>query len=152
MENKEAFMELAYTEALKAKAEDEVPVGAILVYQGEVIAKGYNQRNKQQQSIAHAEIMTIQEACQKMGSWRLEECDLYVTLEPCPMCAGAIIQSRIKNVYFGAKDPKGGCFGSVLNMMDVQGFNHYPHVESGILEEKCSLILSEFFKEKRKNK
>ncbi len=148
----EKFMEQAYLEALLAEEKDEVPVGAVIVYDGEVIAKAHNLRNQSQQAIAHAEMLAIEKACKKIGSWRLEECELYVTLEPCPMCAGAIIQSRIKKVFFGAYDPKGGCFGSVMNLNDVSGFNHYPEVVGGIEEEKCSKLLSDFFRKKRESK
>ena len=103
-------------------------------------------------STAHAEILAIEKACKKLGSWRLEDCDLYVTLEPCPMCSGAIIQSRIRNVIFGAYDPKGGCMGSNMNINDVRGFNHYPDIEGGILQDECSRLLKDFFKAKRKKK
>ncbi|MFV0380065.1 MAG: tRNA adenosine(34) deaminase TadA [Anaerorhabdus sp.] len=144
------FMRLAYKEALKARDKDEVPVGAVIVFNNKVIAKAYNLRNKKQQSIAHAEILAIQKACKKIGSWRLEDCDLYVTLEPCPMCAGAIIQSRIKNVYFGAYDQKGGSFGSVTDLSKVKGYNHYPNIFGGIMEEESSKLLKDFFKNKRK--
>ncbi|MEG0468574.1 MAG: tRNA adenosine(34) deaminase TadA [Longicatena sp.] len=144
------FMLDAIKEANKALAIDEVPIGCVIVKDDKIIARGYNLREKKQQSIAHAEIITIQKACKKVGSWRLEDCTLYVTLEPCPMCSGAILQSRIKRVVFGAKDPKGGCMGSCMNMYDIKGFNHYPEITSGIMEEECGLMLTNFFKEKRK--
>lgn len=150
--NEEKFMKEALKEALKAKNKDEVPIGCVIVYNSKIIARGHNLRETKQQSINHAEIIAIQKACKKIGSWRLEDCDLYVTLEPCCMCAGAILQSRIKNVIYGAKDPKGGSIDSILHMYEQKGFNHYPNVISGILETECSQILKDFFKEKRKNK
>lgn len=150
LSNHEKYMKLALKEADKALNKDEVPVGAIIVKEGKVIARGFNQRNSKQNATAHAEHIAIEKACKKIGSWRLEECELYVTLEPCPMCAGAIIQSRIPKVYFGAYDPKGGCFGSCINFNDIKGFNHYPEVQGGILEEECSSLLTNFFREKRK--
>ncbi len=148
----EKYMREAYKEALKAKGKDEVPVGAVVVYQDVVIARAHNQRNTKQLASAHAEMLAIEKACKKRGSWRLEDCILYVTLEPCPMCSGGIIQSRIPTVVFGAYDPKGGCFGSLLDFREVQGFNHYPDVVGGVLKEECGQILTDFFKEKRKKK
>lgn len=149
-DDKIKYMKLAIKEAIKAKNKDEVPVGAIIVKDGAIIARGYNQRNSKQNATAHAEHIAIEKACKKLGTWRLEDCELYVTLEPCPMCAGAIIQSRIPRVYYGAYDPKGGCFGSCINFNDIKGFNHYPDVVGGILEGECASMLSNFFKEKRK--
>ncbi|SJZ70935.1 tRNA adenosine(34) deaminase TadA [Anaerorhabdus furcosa] len=148
----EKYMKLAIKEALKASEIDEVPVGAIILFEGKIIARGYNKRNKSQNATAHAEHIAIEKACKKLKSWRLENCELYVTLEPCPMCAGAIIQSRIPKVYFGAFDPKGGCFGSCVDFREIKGFNHYPNVQGGILQEECAMLLKEFFKSKRKNK
>lgn len=148
----EKYMKLAIKEAMKARDIDEVPIGAIIVKDDKVIAKAHNLREKKQQATAHAEILAIEKACKKLGTWRLEDCILYVTLEPCAMCTGATILSRIKHVVFGAKDPKGGCVESCIEMYKQQGFNHYPTYESGILEEECSKILSDFFKEKRKKK
>lgn len=148
----EKYMKLAIKEAMKARNIDEVPIGAIIVKDDKVIAKAHNLREKKQQATAHAEILAIEKACKKLGTWRLEDCILYVTLEPCAMCTGATILSRIKHVVFGAKDPKGGCVESCIEMYKQQGFNHYPTYESGILEEECSKILSDFFKEKRKQK
>ena len=146
------YMKAAIKEAEKARKSDEVPIGAVIVYQDKIIARGHNLRESKQLSIAHAEIIAIQKACKKIGSWRLEDCDLYVTLEPCPMCSGAILQSRIRKVIYGARDPKGGCIESNMRMYDTPGFNHYPETVSGICEEECSQILKEFFKNKRKNK
>ena len=148
----EKYMKLALKQAMKAQEKDEVPIGCVIVKDDKVIARGYNLRQTKQQSYAHAEMIAIQKACKKLGTWRLEDCDLYVTLEPCPMCAGAILQSRIKRVIYGAKDPKGGCVDSCMKMYETKGFNHYPEVLSGILEEECSSILTNFFKMKREMK
>ncbi len=148
----EKFMKEAIKEAKKALLKDEVPIGCVIVHEDKIIARGHNLRESKQQSIAHAEIIAIQKACKKIESWRLENCTLYVTLEPCPMCSGAILQSRIENVVFGAYDPKGGCIESCMNMYKINGFNHYPKTLGGVLEEECSLLLKNFFKEKRKNK
>lgn len=142
----------AIKEAKKALIKDEVPIGCVIVHNDKIIARGYNLRETKQQSIAHAEIIAIQKACKKIGSWRLENCTLYVTLEPCPMCSGAILQSRIDNVVFGAYDPKGGCIESCMKMYDVKGFNHYPNTIGGLMEDECSKLLKDFFKEKRKKK
>ena len=150
--NKEKWMKEAIKQAHKAWDYDEVPIGCVIVKEDQIIARAYNKREMSQQSYAHAEMLAIQKACKKLGTWRLEDCDLYVTLEPCPMCAGAIIQSRIRKVYYGASDPKGGCVGSCTNLFEVNGFNHYPDFESGLLQEECSLLLSDFFREKRKRK
>ncbi|MBB5183839.1 tRNA adenosine(34) deaminase TadA [Catenisphaera adipataccumulans] len=148
----EQWMKQAIKQAKKAAEKDEVPIGCIIVHDGKIISRAYNQREIKQLSTAHAEILAIQKACRKLGTWRLENCDLYVTLEPCPMCTGAIIQSRIRRVIFGAYDPKGGCMGSCTDLLKVKGFNHYPEVSSGICQEECSDLLKEFFKEKRKQK
>lgn len=146
------YMKSAIKEAIKAKDIDEVPIGAVIVYQDKIIARGHNLRETKQCSTAHAEIIAIEKACKKLKSWRLEDCTLYVTLEPCPMCSGAIIQSRVKKVVYGAKDPKGGCIESNMKMLEVPGFNHYPETIAGVCEEECSLLLKEFFKNKRKSK
>lgn len=150
--NNEKWMKEAIKQAKKAALKDEVPIGCVIVKDDQIIARAYNKREMKQCSTAHAEILAIEKACKKLGSWRLEDCDLYVTLEPCPMCSGAIIQSRIRNVIFGAYDPKGGCMGSNMNINDVRGFNHYPDIEGGILQDECSRLLKEFFKAKRKKK
>lgn len=150
--NDEKWMKEAIKQAKKAAQKDEVPIGCVIVKDDQIIARAYNKREMKQCSTAHAEILAIEKACKKLGSWRLEDCDLYVTLEPCPMCSGAIIQSRIRNVIFGAYDPKGGCMGSNMNINDVRGFNHYPDIEGGILQDECSRLLKEFFKAKRKKK
>ncbi len=150
--NNEKWMKEAIKQAKKAAQKDEVPIGCVIVKDDQIIARAYNKREMKQCSTAHAEILAIEKACKKLGSWRLEDCDLYVTLEPCPMCSGAIIQSRIRNVIFGAYDPKGGCMGSNMNINDVRGFNHYPDIEGGILQDECSHLLKDFFKAKRKKK
>ena len=150
--NNEKWMKEAIKQAKKAAQKDEVPIGCVIVKDDQIIARAYNKREMKQCSTAHTEILAIEKACKKLGSWRLEDCDLYVTLEPCPMCSGAIIQSRIRNVIFGAYDPKGGCMGSNMNINDVRGFNHYPDIEGGILQDECSRLLKEFFKAKRKKK
>ncbi|WP_339217595.1 tRNA adenosine(34) deaminase TadA [Ornithinibacillus sp. FSL M8-0202] len=146
------YMQLAINEAEKAREKNEVPIGAIIVYQDEVIASGYNVREQSQETLSHAELIAIQEANKKIGSWRLEDCTLYVTLEPCPMCAGAIVQSRIKRVVYGAKDPKAGCAGSLMNLLDDNRFNHQVEVCSGILQEECGQLLTSFFKTLRERK
>ena len=145
MNDYERFMKEAIKQAQKAKQIDEVPIGCVIVKEGKIIARGYNKREVLQQSIAHAEIIAIQKACKKMGTWRLEGCELYVTLEPCPMCAGAILQSRIEKVIYGASDPKGGSIDSCMRMYDTKGYNHYPLSISGICAEACSQILFFFF-------
>lgn len=145
-------MRAALHEAEKAKAIGEVPIGAVIVYQDEIIGKGYNLREINQDPTAHAEVIAIQEATQHLGSWRLNDCLLYVTLEPCPMCAGAIIQSRIATVVYGTADPKAGCAGTLMNLLDEPRFNHQTAVISGVLEEECSTLLTDFFRELRKKK
>ncbi len=149
MNDQEKWMKEAIKQAKLAFKHDEVPIGCVIVKDNKIIARGYNKREKLQQSYAHAEMIAIRKACEKIGSWRLEDCDLYVTLEPCPMCSGAIIQSRIRNVYFGASDPKGGCVGSITNLFTMKEFNHHPNYKSEILKEECSQLLKEFFKMKR---
>ena len=148
----EKYMRLALKEANKAYEKGEVPVGAVIVKNNLVIAKAHNLREKNKQSCAHAEILAIQKACKKLEAWRLEDCDMYVTLEPCPMCAGAIMNSRIKNLYIGAMDPKSGAVGSKLNLLKDYKFNHDVNVEIGIFENECSYILKKFFKELRDKK
>ena len=149
MEQDEKYMRIALKEAQKAYEENEVPIGAVIVKANEVIAKAHNKKEKKQQAIAHAEMLAIEKACKKLGTWHLEECTLYVTIEPCAMCAGAIMLSRIDRVVYGAKDPKGGCIDSCIQMYEQQGFNHYPMHTSGVLEMECSNIMSTFFKERR---
>lgn len=148
----EKFMMTALEEANKAMKRDEVPIGAVITLNNEIIATGYNMRESEQTALSHAELMAIDEANKKIGSWRLEDCTLYVTLEPCPMCAGAIVQSRIKRVVFGASDPKAGCAGTLMNLLDEPRFNHQVEVTSGILEGECSDLLRTFFRELRERK
>lgn len=145
------FMNYALSLAKKSAEEGEVPVGAIVVCDGEIVGEGRNRREVVKNALHHAEIEAINNACQKLGGWRLWKCDLYVTLEPCPMCAGAIINSRIRNVYFGAKDEKNGAVVSAAQLFDMN-FTHKPMYEGEILGEECSEILSDFFKELRKKK
>ncbi len=145
-------MRLAIDEALKAKDKLEVPIGAVIVQNDEVIAAAYNLRETEQRSVAHAELLAIDEACKKLGTWRLEDATLYVTLEPCPMCAGAIVLSRVKRVVFGAYDPKGGCAGTLLNLLEFEKFNHQAEVVGGMLEEECGSLLTTFFRELRQRK
>ncbi len=149
MDFKEKYMKEAYKLAQKAQNEGEVPVGAVIVYEDKIIARGYNRRKKDETTDSHAEMVAIKKANKKIGSWRLEDCDIYVTLEPCPMCAGAIVQARIRSVYYGAKDTKAGAFGSVFDITKIEGLNHYPTVEGGIMEEECGTILTEFFRNLR---
>lgn len=148
----EKYMKEAIKEAKKAWAKDEVPIGAVIVKNGKVIARAHNLRESKQIATAHAEIIAIEKACKKIGSWRLNDCTLYVTLEPCAMCSGAMILSRVDRIVYGASDPKGGCVDSCIKMYEQQGFNHYPEVTSGILKDECSSMLTTFFKNKRKQK
>ena len=148
----EKYMQEAINEAKKAKELNEVPIGAVIVYENEIIARGHNLRETSQQTLSHAELVAIEEANRKSGSWRLEDCTLYVTLEPCPMCAGAIIQGRIKRVVYGAPDPKAGCAGTLMNLLDDSRFNHQAEVTKGVLEEECASLLTDFFRELRKRK
>lgn len=149
MEQHIKYMKEALKQAKKAYALGEVPIGCVIVYEDKIIARGYNRRNTDKNTLAHAEITAINRASKKMGDWRLEDCTLYVTLEPCQMCAGAIVQSRITNVVMGCMNPKAGCGGSVLNILEMPEFNHQVNVIRGVMEEECSAILQEFFKELR---
>ena len=148
----EKFMKAAITQARKAYAIDEVPIGCVIVQNDKIIARGYNRRNIDKNTLAHAELSAIRKASKKTGDWRLEDCTMYVTLEPCQMCAGAIIQARIPKVVVGAMNKKAGCAGSVLNLFQIPQFNHQVIFENGILEEECSEMLSDFFKQLRKKK
>ena len=148
----EYFMKQALKEAEKAYKKLEVPVGAVIVKDGKIIARVYNQKETKKDTTKHAEIIAIQKASKKLGSWRLIDCEMYVTLEPCSMCAGAIINSRIKKIYIGTKDEKTGAVGSVLNLLEDYKFNHKVEIESGIMQKECEKILKDFFKELRKSK
>lgn len=142
-------MKKALEEAQKAFAKDEVPVGAVIVRNGEIIAAAHNNRELSKDATAHAEILAIREACEVLGGWRLLDCDMYVTLEPCSMCSGAILQARIERLYIGTMDTKGGAAGSILNLFEDYHFNHKTEVVKGILEAECSQILKQYFKRKR---
>lgn len=149
MEQHIKYMKEALKQAKKAYALGEVPIGCVIVYEDKIIARGYNRRNTDKNTLAHAEITAINRASKKIGDWRLEDCTLYVTLEPCQMCAGAIVQSRITNVVMGCMNPKAGCGGSVLNILEMPEFNHQVNVMRGVMEEECSQILQDFFRELR---
>ncbi len=142
------FMEAALALAREAFDDGEVPVGCVIVRKGEIVGRGRNRREKDKSALAHAEVEAIQDACKNLGGWRLWECTLYVTLEPCPMCAGAIVNARIPRVIYGAKDPKSGACGSVCNLFSME-FNHHPQVETGLREEECQALLTEFFQNLR---
>lgn len=152
MNQDEKFMKAAIHEARKAEKLEEVPIGCVIVCEGKIIARGYNRRNTDKNTLAHAELLAIKKASKKLGDWRLEGCTLYVTLEPCQMCAGAIVQARIDKVIIGSMNPKAGCAGSVLNLLQITAFNHQVDLEKGVLEEECSTMLSSFFKTLREKK
>lgn len=145
----EKYMKAALKEAEKAYKLGEVPIGCVIVYEGRIIGRGYNRRNTDKSTLCHAEITAIKKASKVMGDWRLEGCTLYVTLEPCQMCAGAIIQARMDRVVMGSMNPKAGCGGSILNILEMEEFNHQAIVERGVMEEECTEILTKFFKELR---
>ena len=151
MTDDEKYMRAAIREAKKAYALGEVPIGCVIVFEGKIIGRGYNRRIADKNVLSHAEINAIKKACKKMGDWRLEGCTMYITLEPCPMCAGAILQSRIPQVFFGARDPKGGAMGGVLDLF-WEDFNHRPQVVAGVLEAECSCLLEEFFRTLRESR
>ena len=146
------FMRAAIAQARKAEALDEVPIGCVIVYEGKIFARGYNRRNTDLNTISHAEMNAIRKASKKLGDWRLEGCTIYITLEPCQMCSGAIVQSRIDRCVIGAMNPKAGCAGSVMNLLQVAQFNHQVEITRGVLEEECSSMLSSFFRRLRENK
>ena len=150
MTTDEKYMKEAIRQAKKAAAIGEVPIGCIIVYEDKIIGRGYNRRMVDHTVLAHAEILAMKKACKKMGDWRLEGCTMYITLEPCPMCAGAIVQARIPRVVIGSMNAKAGCAGSVLNILKEPGFNHQVKVETGILGEECSCLMTDFFKELRR--
>ncbi|MFC0405863.1 tRNA-specific adenosine deaminase [Enterococcus ureilyticus] len=149
---KERFMQEAISEAKKAGAIKEVPIGAIVVLDGQIIGRGHNLREESQDATAHAEMFAIKQACEAIDNWRLERAQLFVTLEPCPMCSGAMILSRVNEVYYGAVDPKGGTAGTLMNLLEDERFNHVAYVESGILKQECGQLLSNFFKKLREEK
>ena len=142
----------AIKQAHKARLLDEVPIGCVITYQGKIIARGYNRRNTDRSTVSHAEINAIRKASRKLGDWRLEDCTIYITLEPCQMCAGAIVQARIKRAVIGCMNAKAGCAGSILNILEDERFNHQVEVTRGILEKECSSMLSDFFAELRISK
>lgn len=144
------YMKLALEEALEGAKKDEVPVGAVGVWRGEIIARAHNRKEEKQSAIAHAEMEVLEQAAKRIGNWYLDELEMYVTLEPCPMCAGAMLNARIKRLTFGAYDPKGGAAGSKLNLLQEGGFNHVVEVTGGVMQEECGAVLTEFFKKKRR--
>lgn len=152
MDNDEKYMREALRQAKKAYAKNETPIGCVIVCGEKIIARGYNKRNEKKNTLAHAEISAINKASRTVGDWRLEDCTMYVTLEPCPMCAGAIVQARIKRVVIGSMNPKAGCAGSVVNLLQMEGFNHKAEVRCGVLEKECSGMMSGFFRELRLRK
>ena len=152
MEKDSIYMKEALKQARKAYKIKEVPIGCVIVYEDKVIARGYNKRNTKKNTLAHAEILAINKASKVLGDWRLEDCTMYITLEPCQMCAGAIVQARVKRVVIGSMNPKAGCGGSILNLLEMEQFNHQVEVERGVLEEECSTMMTEFFKELREEK
>ena len=148
----EKYMAEAIKQAKKAQKINEVPIGCVIVQNEKIIARGYNKRNSKGCVLEHAEISAIKKACKKTGDWRLEDCTMYVTLEPCQMCAGAIVQSRLNKIVIGSMNPKAGCAGSVINLLQMSQFNHQVEIQKGVLQEECSQLLTDFFKELRKNK
>ena len=152
MTQQEKYMKAAIREARKAYKLNEVPIGCVIVQNDKIIARGYNRRNTDKNTLAHAELAAIKKASKKTGDWRLEDCTMYVTLEPCQMCAGAIVQSRLGKVVIGSMNPKAGCAGSVLNLLQMKQFNHQVEIQTGVLQDECSSMLSEFFQELREKK
>ncbi|MBQ9119480.1 MAG: tRNA adenosine(34) deaminase TadA [Lachnospiraceae bacterium] len=152
MKSDEYYMKEALRQAKKAAAAGDVPIGCVIVKDGVIVARAYNKRNKNKSVLAHAETLAIDKAAKKQGDFRLDGYDLYVTLEPCQMCAGAIIQSRVRRVIIGAMNPKAGCAGSILNLLQIERFNHQAEITRGVCEEECSELLTNFFKELRKKK
>ncbi len=148
----EKYMREAIKQAKKAYAIGEVPIGCVIVYEDQIIARGYNRRTVDKNTLAHAELLAIKKASKKMDDWRLEGCTMYVTLEPCQMCAGAIVQSRMSKVVVGCMNPKAGCAGSILNLLQMDEFNHQVELETGVMEEACSGMMKEFFRELREAK
>jgi tRNA(adenine34) deaminase len=148
----EKYMKEAIKQAKKAYSIDEVPIGCVIVYQDKIIARAYNKRNTKKNTLAHAELLAINKASKVLNDWRLEECTMYITLEPCQMCAGAIVQARVAKVVIGNMNPKAGCAGSVLNLLQMKEFNHQVEVITGVLEKECGELLKQFFKELREKK
>lgn len=149
MDKHEKYMKEALKQARAAYALGEVPIGCVIVHEDKIIARGYNRRKTDKNTLSHAELIAIRKASKKLGDWRLENCSMYITLEPCQMCSGAIVQARIPNVIMGCMNPKAGCAGSIINLLDMPQFNHQVHVVRGVLEEECSQILTSFFKDLR---
>ncbi len=152
MDKDEKYMREAIRLAKKAYQNGDVPIGCVIVYEDKIIGRGYNRRNKDKTTLAHAEILAIKKASKVIGDWRLEECRMYVTLEPCQMCAGAILQARIPEVVIGCMNPKAGCAGSVINLLNMDGFNHRVDITKGVLEDECSSLMKEFFADLRAGK
>lgn len=152
MTNDEKYMKEAIKQAKKAALVGDVPIGCVIVYENKIIARGYNKRNAKKTTLAHAELLAIEKASKVLGDWRLEDCTMYITLEPCQMCAGAIVQARIPRVVVGAMNKKAGCAGSVLNLFQIPAFNHQVDFVKGVLEEECANMLSSFFLELRNSK
>ena len=152
MTSDESFMKQAVKQAKKAYDKLETPIGCVIVHEDKIIARGYNKRNMKKNTLAHAEILAINKASKVLGDWRLEDCTMYVTLEPCPMCAGAIVQARIPRVVIGSMNPKAGCAGSVLNLLQQDRLNHQVEITKGVLAEECSELMTSFFRELRKKK
>ena len=152
MDEDERYMRQAIKLAKKAAANGDVPIGCVIVYEGKIIARGYNRRNVDKTTLAHAEIIAIKKASKVIGDWRLEDCTIYITLEPCQMCAGAIVQARIPRCVIGCMNPKAGCAGSVLNILDIKDFNHQVEIKKGVLEEECSAMMKDFFARLRADK
>ena len=145
-------MREALKQAMRAYKQEEVPIGCVIVYDGKIIARAYNKRNMKRNPLAHAEILAINKAAKVLEDWRLEQCTMYITLEPCQMCAGAIVQARIPKVVIGSMNPKAGCAGSVLNLLDIAKFNHQVEIVKGVMEEECTKMLQDFFKQLRQKK
>ena len=152
MTSDESFKKQSVKQAKKAYDKLETPIGCVIVHEDKIIARGYNKRNMKKNTLAHAEILAINKASKVLGDWRLEDCTMYVTLEPCPMCAGAIVQARIPRVVIGSMNPKAGCAGSVLNLLQQDGLNHQVEITKGVLAEECSGLMTSFFRELRKKK
>lgn len=148
----EKYMDKAIAQAKRAYANGDVPIGCVIVHDDRIIARGFNKRNLKKTTLAHAEILAIEQASKKLGDWRLEECTMYVTLEPCQMCAGAIVQARIPNVVIGCMNPKAGCAGSIINLLDMKQFNHQVEVIRGVLQDECSEMMKSFFRDLRQGK